>query len=220
MEHFSKYVFKMVNILRFAGKKLDCPYTVGEHSYRVACLSMAIVDEYNIHEDKENHISMEEVLRKSLLHDLEETITGDIPSPVKQYGNLKKELRIASEQIMKEIILPNSPRPELYLKLWIEDKENETGEVITVSDKLEGLLTCYYEVKRGNRYLDSPLKKHMDWFQTPEARRLLDKYSYAMTEYIAVENYLQSEEVIGTFWGRKFKALFDSVSSIGSKKAS
>lgn len=172
----------MVNVQRFSGKKLDCPYSIGEHSYRVACLSMVMIDQYN-KENPDNKISVEVALRKALLHDLEETITGDIPSPVKKYGNLRNELRLASEKIMEDMILPQSPLPEYYKKLWVEDKEKEAGDVIKVADKLEGLLVCYYEVKRGNKYLEKALVSHLDWFNSPEGSTLLNKFSVAKKEY-------------------------------------
>lgn len=178
----------MANVQRFAGKKLDCPYSIGEHSYRVACLSMLIIDQYN-KENPEDKIDMEIALRKSLLHDLEETITGDIPSPVKQYGNLREELRLASESMMENTILKNAPEKKLYKKLWVEDKENEAGDVIKVADKLEGLLVCFYETKRGNKYLEKAFVSHLEWFEE-EGRTLLKKFSYAKKEYDKVKEYL------------------------------
>lgn len=205
MTDITKFVFKMVNVHRFAGKKLDCPYTIGEHSYRVACLSMFIVDQYN-KENPNNPICMETALRKSLLHDLEETVTGDIPSPVKKYGNLRNELRLASECIMEDMILKNSPQPELYKKLWVEDKEGVAGEVIKVSDKLEGLLVCYYEVKRGNKYLEKPFISHVQWFESNEGKELLNKFSFAKNEYDKVKDYVthKRESLLDKFVKRFF----------------
>tara|TARA_Y100000034_G_scaffold33928_1_gene41487 strand:- start:9403 stop:10071 length:669 start_codon:yes stop_codon:yes gene_type:complete len=204
MDNFSKYVFKMVNVNRFLGKKLDCPYSIGEHSYRVACLSMAIVDAYN-KENKEK-INLEEVLRKALIHDMEETITGDVPSPVKKLGNMREELRKVSYIIMEKI-LSSSPLPDLYLKMWKEDKDGKTGEVISYADKLEGLLVCYYELKRGNRYLEKPFISHVEWFASEDNLNNAKKYSEVIKElepvylylkenkeYKAVKEFVQSEK--------------------------
>ena len=185
----------MANVERFAGLSLASEYTIGEHSYRVATLAMAICDQYNKDNPKKK-INTEEVMRKALLHDVEESITGDVPSPVKKYGNLREELRSASEEIMKETILPDTPYPEMYLKMWVEDKDNETGEVIKVADKLEGLLVSYYEVKRGNRYLDKSFASHLKWFVEKENVALLEKYTFAYEEVAAVFQYIENHEIL------------------------
>ena len=186
--NYTKAIFKMANVYRFSGLSLNAEYTIGEHSYRVACLAMSICDEYN----SKNEIKVDtlEVLRKALLHDLEETITGDMPSPVKKYGNLREELRDASEHIMRDLILHDSPEPDYYLDLWINDKEGMSGEVITVADKLEGLLVSFYEYKRGNKYIQDSLENHLDWFINDGAE-LVKKYSYAQGQLKLVVDYFK-----------------------------
>ena len=196
--NFIKSVFKMSNVLRFAGNNLDADYTIGEHSYRVACIAMAICDEYNKNiKLKKNKINTEEVLRKALLHDMEETETGDLPSPIKKIGNLKAELRFAGEKIMKNL-LKDSPLEKFYLKLWVEDKDEESGEVIKIADKLEGLLASFYEFKRGNHYIKPSLISHMEWFKSEEGIQLITKYTYANRIYTymidSLLNHQENEE--------------------------
>ena len=188
--NFIKYAFKMANVQRFAGSNLDAEYSIGEHSYRVALISMAICDEYNKKNKKK--INMEEVLKKSLIHDMEETITGDLPSPVKRLGNLREELRNAGSFLMKNEILKDSPSPDEYLKLWEEDKDNESGEVIKIADKLEGMLASYYEIKRGNHYLKESFLSHLDWFISKEGEKLLKKFHYGKDIYKDVVDGLSS----------------------------
>ena len=188
---FIKSIFRMANVERFAGLSLASEYTIGEHSYRVATLAMAICDQYNKDNPKKK-INTEEVMRKALLHDMEEIVSGDIPSPFKAYGNLREELRKASEKTMKEEILPGSPDPEHYLKLWKEDKDGETGEVITVADKLEGLLVSFYEYKRGNKFIEPSLENHISWFVS-SGKDLIKKYSYAETQFKEVSKYFKTK---------------------------
>lgn len=171
-----KQVCKLSNVKRFAALKLDREYSGADHSYRVAMLGMLIVDEYNSQNPKKP-INCEEVLRKALLHDLEESITGDIPTPVKQEQGMRDMLRIVSEKIMNEQILDDElPMKKLYLKLWKEDKDNETGEVITIADKLEALLSAAYELKRGNKDLQKAFNNIRTWFNSEEAIVLLNKF--------------------------------------------
>lgn len=193
MSDYTKYGFQLVDVPRFSGKTLNCKYSVGEHSFRVTYLALAIVDQYNI-ENPNNTINVETVLRKSIIHDVEESITGDIPSPVKKINNLREELRAAGTILMKDKILHDCPNPKYYLKMWEQDKKGKTGEVIIVADKLEGMLASYYEVKNGNRSLTEAFVAHLDWFCTTKGKNLLTKYSFARNEFMEVASFVVKEE--------------------------
>lgn len=150
-------VYKLSNVTRFVGKRMDMNYNVAEHSYRVAQIAMIICDDYNSRSDKK--IDTLEVLKKALLHDLEESLLGDIPTPLKKIGNLREELRKAGKIALEtEILDKELVNRDEYLKLWIEDKDNETGEVIVLADTLDILITSHKEFERGN----TPFKKIKD----------------------------------------------------------
>ena len=70
MGNYVKHGFKLVDVPRFSGKTLNCKYSVGEHSFRVAYIALAVADQYNI-ENPDSPINVEEVLRKALIHDVE-----------------------------------------------------------------------------------------------------------------------------------------------------
>lgn len=174
---FYKQVCKLSNVKRFAALKLDREYSGADHSYRVAMLGMMITDEYNSIPNNTKKISVEEVLRKALIHDLEESVIGDIPTPVKQYPGLRDLLRKASVDIMNEQILDKDlVNREEYLRLWVEDKDGDTGEVIAIADKIEALLSAAYELKRGNKDLQKAFANIREWFNTEEAKALLEKF--------------------------------------------
>jgi 5'-deoxynucleotidase YfbR-like HD superfamily hydrolase len=191
MSNYAKHVFNLSQVYRFVGKNLNHQTAVDQHSYRVSCLALAIADQYNNEQDMEDDkISVEMVLRKALLHDLEETITGDIPSPVKKIGNLRAELRNAGELLLKERVFNDTPDPEGYLKVWKQDKRGPSGEVIEVADKLEGLLSSYFEVKNGNWQLEGPFIHHLAWFESRKGKKLLRKFSYAKKEFVEVAEFI------------------------------
>ena len=184
---YTKHLFKLSQVFRFAGKRLNHRASVAEHSFRVAGLAMSIVDQYNKDHALENRrISVEEVLRKAILHDLEESITGDIPSPVKEIGNLRSELRFAGKTLLKKHVFLDTPCPEDYLDTWEKDKSEESGEIIEIADKLEGLICSYFEVEGGNVDLHKPLMSHFKWFKSDRGRELLEKYSYARKEFLMI----------------------------------
>ena len=193
MSEFIKHAYKLSSIPRFVSNTLTSPYSVGEHTFRAAMLAMAIIDDYNDKNPKKP-INFEEVMKKILLHDIEESVTGDIPSPVKKEGDLRPRLRQANKTILKRDILVDSPRPKEYLSLWDKDKEGETGQVVKIVDKLEGLFAAYFEVKNGNWYLQEPMMKHLEWFESPQGQRLLNKFNYAKQEYQEVVRFLLNQD--------------------------
>ena len=196
MNSFFTHVFKLKDVQRFAGKSLNSNYSVGEHSFRVAALSMAIADSYNL-ENPKDKVCVEKVLRKAILHDLEESITNDIPSPVKDaIKELRDLLRVAGEKLLRELTFIDAPKPKDYLNLWIRDKKGLSGEVITVADKLEGMLSSYFEVKNGNASLTKAFVSHLEWFGTQRGMRLLNKYSVAKNEFLDIAAFVVEQETM------------------------
>lgn len=182
--NFYKYVCKLGSVKRFAVDNLKYPYSVAEHSYRVAMLSMLIVDDYNL----KNHskINPEEVLRKALIHDLEEVKMGDIPSPAKNVNKkVKKYLREIGYSLMEEEILEGLPESIKlrYLSLWNEDKDGQTGEIIELADKLEGLYQSIKEINASNDELEESLVSHISYFESDNGIELMDKYSISKDIY-------------------------------------
>lgn len=194
-----KQVCKLSNIKRFAALKLDREYSVAEHSYRVAMMCIILVDEYNSLEttSESMKISREETIMKALFHDLEESIVGDIPTPVKQIEGVREVIRMASEKIMKEQILDdNLPNKAEYLKMWVEDKDGETGQVILLADKLEALLAAAYELKRGNKDLQKAFNNIRAWFDTGKAKVLMEKFPVSQEYLVVADEVPQSFESI------------------------
>lgn len=172
-----KHACKLSNIKRFAALKLSREYSGAEHSYRVAMLGMLIADEYNSLPTTTEKVSCEEVMRKALLHDLEESVVGDIPTPVKAYPGLRELVREASLHILDaKIIDENLPNREEYLRLWKEDKDGLSGEVIEIADRLEALLAAAYELKVGNKDLQKAFNNIREWFEGEKAQKLMDKF--------------------------------------------
>jgi len=120
------------------------PETVASHSFRVALISMLLSDSFN-------NIDKEKVLRIALIHDLNESIIGDIPL------GAKNNIQIDEKKIFSEDI----PIPVEIKKRTLSDFsefENRTsieGMIVRAADKIDLLLQAYeYEKDRGIR-LDS-----------------------------------------------------------------
>lgn len=104
------------------------PETVAEHIFVMAVMGMIVSDLKNKDTGK--------ILRMILLHDLAESITGDITP-----DQLPKESKISLENDTMENILKCLPNQlsEYYQSLWNEFQENSSTEskLIHQLDKLE-----------------------------------------------------------------------------------
>lgn len=195
-----KAACNLTSIKRFANLKLDKEYSAGEHSFRVGILSMMIADDYNKRNPK-NKVNVEEVLRKALIHDLEESVIGDIPTPAKKrHKAFNDAYKVLAEDIMENDILVDSPLPELYLSLWINDKTGLSGEVIKIADGLEALKTSFYELKRGNTCLYKVHTRLASALNSPEMKELREKFPLANEMYhqhiFSEEQHLKLRELL------------------------
>lgn len=140
-------------------------YSVAQHSYYIALYAMLFADLENerIHRDEEkiygrrnkaDYYNISELIKKALLHDLEESITGDILYPVHNNNvNFKKTLdqvrkKCVDEEVFKE--LPKNVR-KYYIKLWTTSKDfTQEGVLVACMDKFEILMFAIHELDMGN----------------------------------------------------------------------
>lgn len=158
--------------------------SVATHSYDVAILSMMIYDRQG-----DASINLEEVLRKALWHDFEETIVSDIPHPIKhryQGGRLGKLL----EEIV-EAVLDNDAFHELpeamerrYARDAKEAKWGAEGEIVAAADAMDLVLTATREIKLGNRYFDHVFDAGMALCEKFRHFRLVDEFCGVAREYL------------------------------------
>ena len=153
---------------------------VAEHSYYVALLALALVEDYNLRHPK-NPISTETVLKKAILHDLEEGVLGDIPTPIKNQPGYRENYIKKAKKVMNNIILKGLPTKiaNNWFSLWVKDKSEESGEVIKLADRLQAFLTTKREVMAGNSHMEKILVNISNNLQTEEYMRLIEKFSLA-----------------------------------------
>lgn len=96
---------------------LTNPESVADHTFSMAIIGMVLSDSKNYDTEK--------ILKMILLHDLAESVTGDITPDKKP----KNEKIILENKIMKDI-LANLPKPIQisYFKIWEEYQENKSSD--------------------------------------------------------------------------------------------
>ena len=141
---------------------------IQEHSHQVAVLAHALAL------IRRNVLKLEgpdpdRCAVAALYHDASETLTGDLPTPIKYYNPGIKEAYKQVERIAGERLLDMLPRElrDSYEHLIFED-DMVVGPIVKAADKLSAYIKCMEEQKAGNREFDSAA------VQTMEAMKALD----------------------------------------------
>ena len=108
--------------------------SVADHSWRMALMAMLLSGEAEFQK-----VDMDKVIRMSLIHDLGEAFTGDIPTFEKTQEDAEKEETLLQEWIGS---FP-SPQKEEWVSLLREMEEMNTLEAKTYKelDKLEAVIS-------------------------------------------------------------------------------
>ena len=108
--------------------------SVADHSWRMALMAMLLSGEAEFQK-----VDMDKVIRMSLIHDLGEAFTGDIPTFEKTQEDAEKEETLLQEWIGS---FP-SPQKEEWVNLLREMEEMNTLEAKTYKalDKLEAVIS-------------------------------------------------------------------------------
>jgi len=143
IEDFFEKVIKLKTIPRQGWKeKLEIinPESVADHTYSTATMAMVLSDSKGL--------DTEQIMRMALLHDLSESVIGDImPDVMTKDEKIKKENH-AMKQILKN--LPDKISSQ-YLKIWNEYQKNSSKEANLMHDidKLEMAIQAkFYQDKK------------------------------------------------------------------------
>ncbi len=141
---------------------------IQEHSHQVAVLSHALAlirrDILHLAGPDPDRCAV-----AALYHDASETLTGDLPTPIKYYNpdimaSYKQVERVAAQRLLD--MLP-AELVESYKHLILED-DQDVLPIVKAADKLSAYIKCVEEQKAGNTEFDTAL------VQTLESLRATD----------------------------------------------
>jgi len=136
------------NIQRFSMIKLSAPESVLEHTGFVAITTMFIT---NYLKDNGEQINVEVALSKALVHDFDETVTGDLPRTLKYASTVLREeiYKIEKENMLQ--ISKNIDGTTFFYILWSSAKDGNEGLIVEFVDFIAALYKMHNEiVLRGN----------------------------------------------------------------------
>jgi len=190
--------FKRVRRLSFIDRCSNIPhirpYPVSDHSFYIALYAMVFADleneriRENLAREKQLPLCGElyeisEVIKKALIHDLEESETGDILYPLhNEFSEFKKDLDIVREKCVDLKLFSELPllMRKRYIKLWKNSKDNsKEGQLVACMDKFEILMFAINELDMGNlavkELYDNAIHIILKKFNIPSVLELVDE---------------------------------------------
>ena len=124
--------------------------SVAAHTYGVAMTAMMLADECAA---RGVRVDTERVLRLALLHDLQETRTGDMPRTVAGYYGA--EARKAAERAAFDDVMREARAAELYARLHedYEERASLEAKLVKAADIIDLLAQALFFERAGSRGL-------------------------------------------------------------------
>lgn len=180
MNAFFAFVFRMKHIARWSLMHNHFPESLAEHTLNVAMLSHALALIGNRYLGASHNA--ERVSALALYHDAEETITGDMPTPVKYFSGQLRNSYGEIEAAARRQLLGMLP-PELcgdYRSFFERQPEDEElWKLVKAADVLAALIKCIKETGAGNREFcraETSTRQKLAALACPEAEKFCELF--------------------------------------------
>lgn len=169
---FYALMSRMRNITRWSLMRNTFSENIQEHSHQVAMFAhaLALIRREVLHLDGP---SPDQCAVVALYHDATETLTGDMPTPIKYYNPeirsaYKQVERVAGERLIQ--MLPE--QLQAHYAPIIQESDREIAVIVKAADKLSAYIKCIEEQKAGNTEFESAAKQTMDSMKAMECPEL------------------------------------------------
>lgn len=186
--NFFAMISRMRYINRWALMRNEHPENLCEHSFEVASIAHALAVIGNKRFGKS--YNEDRVAALGLYHDAAETLTGDMPTPVKYHSDDVRSAYKAVEDYACESLIGMLPEDmkDIYRPLIIpEESDAELWRLVKAADKISALIKCLEEKKAGSSEFTDAAKSTraaIEKLSVPEAdvymREFLPAYEYTL----------------------------------------
>lgn len=189
---FFAFISRMKYIRRWGLMRNTEPENLKEHCFSVAMIAHALGIINNVYFGGNADADRLAVL--GLYHDAEETITGDMPTPVKYFSPVLRQAYGDVEEDAKKSLLsmlPEELRPT-YDGVMTPESEDEK-RLLKAADVIDAYIKCLEEMKCGNvefKAAAQSTRKKLEKLNCPEADKFIKDYIPA---YNASLDELQTE---------------------------
>ena len=184
---FFAMISRMRYIDRWALMRNEHGENLSEHSFDVAVIAHALAALRN--ERFGGSVNGERAALLGLFHDAPETLTGDLPTPVKYYSDAVRDAYKTMEAQACESLLEMLPAAlqAVYRPLLLPQPEDaELWTLVKAADKLSALIKCLEERKAGNgEFVKAAegVRAIIERMDVPEAQVFLEEFlpAYELT---------------------------------------
>lgn len=176
---FFAFLSRMRHIYRWSLMRNVASENIQEHSLQAAMIAHALAIIRNKYYN--GSADPEKVALLAIFHDANETITGDLPTPIKYYNPEISRAYKSIEAVSKEKLLSLLPEDlkEEYRKVLFYDDESEEGKIIKAADRICAYIKCIEELKAGNgefKKAEQAILKKIEEIDLPEVRYFMDHF--------------------------------------------
>ena len=177
---FFAMVSRMKYINRWALMRNEHSENLCEHSFEVSVIAHALAVIGNKRFGKS--LDGERAALLGLYHDTPETLTGDMPTPVKYYS---EEVRLAYKTVEENAcrslveMLPEDFREDFAPMFIPEESDRELWQLVKAADKISALIKCNEEKKAGNSEFikaGEGIRESIDAMGLPEAKVFVEEF--------------------------------------------
>lgn len=176
--NFMSMLFRMKYINRWSLMRNTEKENLKEHSFDTAAIAHALMVIGKKRFGKE--YDEKAVVLSALYHDVGETLTGDMPTPVKYYNPEIKKVykdieRISEDKILS--LLPDDFKDEYECLLRPEDESVKL--ICKAADRISAVIKCREEIEAGNKEFEDAYKSQIDSLKKmniPEADMFMELY--------------------------------------------
>ena len=178
--HFFAYLSRMKFIRRWGLMHSTYPENVQEHSLRVAQIAHALAMIRN--RLFGGDVSPERTATLALYHDTSEVLTGDLPSPVKEFNpEIERAYRAIEAASTEKLfaLIPDPLKPGYQAFFRPEARDRAHRELVKAADKLCAYLKCLEETGAGNpefAQAEKALRASVEGLDLPEVRYFLETF--------------------------------------------
>ena len=177
---FFAMVSRMKYINRWALMRNEHSENLSEHSFEVAVIAHALA----VIKNKRfgSNINGERAALMGLFHDAPETLTGDMPTPVKYYSEeVRNAYKTVEENACKSLIdmLPEDFQSEFAPLLILQEEDAELWKLVKAADKISALIKCLEERKAGNSEFikaGEGIRESIEKLDMPEAKVFIEEF--------------------------------------------
>jgi len=181
MYSFFAYLSRMRYITRWNLMRNTVPEDISQHSLQVAMLAhgLALIRKRVFRVD----CDPERATVLAVYHEAGETITGDLPTPIKYFSPEIRNAYAAVEKVAEKKLLEMLPevlREDFAPLMHPEDEA--MWPLVKAADKLSAYLKCVEELKAGNREFEKAylsIEKELRASDLPEVAYFLEHFAPA-----------------------------------------